>query len=253
MRVAFFVFALMSSALLFGQRIVSLSPSVTELIHDLGRESQLVGRTSYCRESAAVVVGDVLSVNIEKIVSLRPDIVVCVGFAKTSVVDKLRALGIKVQVYNTPLSFDEICRQTEEIGAAIGAADEAKQMVADERLRVNSLKSEVRGSGKKLFFQVGVRPLFSVVPNTYMQEFIDAVGCVNVSAETMPSREYVVAQKPDYIILTTMGGMAKDEQAVWQRLTKARTIIIDENIACCPTPVNYRKTLEELIRQMYRL
>lgn len=247
--VTFFVL-FFCSVVVHGQRVVSLSPSVTELICDIGGEALLVGRTSYCRELKVDVVGDVLNVNTEKILALKPDVVIAVGFLKVSVAEKLRKLGLRVVVYDTPRSFDAICEQAEEIGRIVGLGEAVIQMVSSERERVSILRKGIKRQGKTMFFQVGVRPLFSVVPNTYMQEFIDYVGCRNISDVSMPSREYVISQRPDYVVMTSMGGLYKEEVEIWRRLTNARVMVVSDEVACCPTPKCYRMTLEEMSRQM---
>lgn len=249
--VTFFVIVMSAWYEAESQRVVSLTPSVTELIVDMGCSDVLVGRTSYCPNVNAVVVGDILSVNMEKVVSLKPDIVICVGFVEASTIEKMQKIGINVKSYKTPRSFDEMCRQTIEIGCLIGVEDKAESIVKEERRRVEELKKKVVKTQKRVLFQIGTRPIFSVVDNTYTQGFIDDLGLINVSHTTMPSREYVVSQNPDYVILTTMGGLYKEESKVWQKLIKARIIVVDENMVCSPTPTNYRKSLEVLFDEIY--
>lgn len=251
LRVAFFVlFGLSQGMSVVAQRVVSLSPSVTQLIMQIGREDVIVGRTSYCPHINAVEVGDVLNIRLETVVALRPDIVIVVGFVKPAIVEKLKSLGIKVVMFDTPRSFDEICSQAEEIGKAIGADKEMNDMVAKEKSKVKMIKDRVERNGVPVFFQIGVRPLFSVVPNTYTDEFVKILGCRNVSDKSMPSREYVIGKKPTYIIMTSMGGLCEEESEVWQKLTNAKIVVVDDEKMSCPTPRNFREMLEEVEGKM---
>src|SRR4029079_10884940 len=81
------------------QRIVSIAPSFTEILYAIGAGNEVVGTTLYCdyppQALKTVKIGDVLNPNVERIISLKPDLVLC-GNWKWNVPEKLRAAGIKV-------------------------------------------------------------------------------------------------------------------------------------------------------------
>ena len=87
------------------RRIITLAPNLTEMIYDLGLENKLVGNTLYCDypEAAKKIekVGNLLTVNFEKIVTLKPDLVLITVEGNTKeTYDKFHQLGIKIFVSN---------------------------------------------------------------------------------------------------------------------------------------------------------
>lgn len=246
---------LLASVAIDAQRIVSLVPSVTHTLAQIGCDAMVVGRTSYCPKSidgSSVVVGDVLTVSTEAIIALRPDAVVTMSFTSQATIEKLRSLGINVVELSTPMTFNEICSQTLQLSQLVGREAEARQFIATEQLRVDSLRNVVQQQRGKAFFQIGTRPLFGVAANSFMNDLLVFAGLTNILTDDngMCSREMVVAANPNVLILTTMGGLATDEIHQWNSLLQSRIIVVDENQACCPTPLFFRQTLESIIQQL---
>ncbi|MCF0189628.1 MAG: ABC transporter substrate-binding protein [Marinilabiliaceae bacterium] len=238
------------------QRIVSLVPSVTHTLIQIGAEENIVGRTSYCPEvPGALIVGDVISTNIESIISLQPDVVFTMSFTKQSAIEKLKSLGIHVVSMETPRSFNEMCEQTINIAQEIQRTDYAKKYVLREQLFVKDLEKKYLSQRNdfKAFFQIGSNPLFGVDINSYMDEYMSRLGLCNIidSQNGQCSREFVVLSKPQYIFISDMGstGMAQKEKAIWEKLLpQCRLIMVDSNKSCCPTPQFFRETLEYLFK-----
>lgn len=234
----------------WAQRIVSLVPSVTQTYMQMGADEKVVARTSYCPKSLSgnsVVVGDAMTVNVEKILSVKPDVVVTMGLTKPEVIAKLKSLGVKVLELPTPKSFDEICSQTVLLAQYAGCEEDAKALVSSERLKVDSLR--MGGRMKKAFFEIGVNPLWAAIPNTYLDEMLRVLNLSNVvsSGNGAISREYVVAAAPDVVVLTSLYGNASNEKSLWRKLLPLSVLVeVDENVACCPTPTNYRMTLQAI-------
>ena len=84
------------------ERIVSVAPSITELIYALGKGNTLVGRTDYCnypKEAETVPsVGELINPNIEKMVELNPDLVIATANLSDEIIKKLEELGIRVVI-----------------------------------------------------------------------------------------------------------------------------------------------------------
>ena len=116
----------------FPQRIVSLGPINTENIYLLGAEDRLVGNTSYCvRPDAArskEKIGSVMQVSIEKILSLKPDLILATGLTQPQQADKLRELGLRTEQFQQPASFAEICAQFRRIGELLARYPKADQV-----------------------------------------------------------------------------------------------------------------------------
>lgn len=245
------------------ERIVSLAPSLTKNIYYLQAQNQLVGCTSYCTEAVAdgkEIVASAIKVNVEKTVSLEPDLVIVTTITSPETIDLLKNLGVKVEVFGTPKDFEEICDQFLRLGKLIGKEEKAKTIIAETTEKVNTLKQEmVTGNHPNIFFQVGVDPIFAVLSNTFMDDYIQLAGGTNIAKDlkhgTM-TRESVLAKNPDYIYIVTMGLSGENEKEVWERFpqmnaTKEEHIfVVDADKACSPTPITFLETFEEVVKTM---
>ncbi len=219
----------------------------------LHAEDKLVGATSYCTQAVddgKETVGSTIDVNVEKIFALRPDLVLTMELTKLQDLEAMRKIGLNVVVIPTPKTFDEICAQTIEIGKLIDAEDAAVEVIQKTKETVNSIinKNPQDGEKQKIFFQIGANPIFTVLENTFMDEFIvlnngENIAC-GLTRGTM-TRESVLVRNPDVIIIATMGGFGEEEKKIWQsykglEATKNKRIfLIESEIACSPTPDNF--------------
>jgi ABC-type Fe3+-hydroxamate transport system substrate-binding protein len=243
------------------KRIVSLAPSITENLYLIGAQDKLVGCTSYCTQAVddgVQQIGSTIDVNVEKILTLNPDIVLTMLMTKPQDVEAMRKLGIKVEVLPTPKNFEEICMQTIQIGKLTGFENEARQVTENARQKVDSLKQlALRNKIKhKIFFQLGSNPVFTVLPNTFMNDFILFCNGENIASEMKSgiiSRESVLAKNPDVIIIATMGGFGAEEKKVWESYKsmnatkKQRIYLIDSETSCSPTPENFARAFADVI------
>lgn len=248
------------------KRIISLAPSITENLYLLEAQDMLVGCTSYC--TLAIVdgveqIGSTVDVNVEKIFSLKPDLVLTMLMTKTQDVEAMKKLGLNVVVIPTPKTFEEICAQTVMIADLIGRQQIAEKVIQETKEKVNAIKqnSEKKPGGQKIFFQLGANPVFSVLQNTFMDDFIvlnNGVNIANGLRSGIISREAVLVKNPDVIIIATMGGFGAEEKKIWSQYKglKAaendRIFLIDSETSCSPTPVNFAKALSEVHRFIYQ-
>jgi len=246
------------------KRIVSLVPWVTKSLYLMGEQSRLVGCTSYCpvvTSDHIPVVANAMSVNIEKTFTLKPDVVIASSLNKPETIENLKKLGIKVVLQPYPKSFEEICTYFVQIGEIVGQGAKAKQIVEQQKARLAKLKAGIpSGKTPNVFIQIGAKPLFCAVPNTFMEDFIRFSGGKN-SAEELNlgsvTREYVLKQNPDVIFIVTMGIVAQEEKDTWlsyQSLSASKSkkiFILDADKTCSPTPILFVDALEEMIKLMY--
>ena len=243
------------------KRIVSLAPSITENLYLLGAQNKMVGCTSYCAlavNDGVQQIGSTIDVNVEKILTLKPDLVLTMLMTKPQDVEALRKLGIRVEILPTPKNFAEICEQTIEIGKLTGFEKEAKRVTDEAKQKVDNLKQSVAKNKlkQKIFFQLGSNPVFTVLPNTFMNDFIllcNGDNIANGMTTGIISRESVLAKNPDVIIIATMGGFGAEEKKVWEtyksmNATKNRRIfLIDSETSCSPTPENFARAFADVI------
>lgn len=268
-RIAFsaFVFLIFSLFTFSGfsqnaKRVISLAPSITENIYLLGAQDKLVGCTSYCTQAVAdgiEQIGSTLDVNIEKLLMLKPDLVLTMLMTKPQDIEAMKRLGINVKVLATPRNFNEICEQTLEIGSFVGAGEHAKLIIQKSKYEVDSIKQKSMQFARKqkIFFQIGSNPIFTVLQNTFMDDYIllcNGENIANGMTHGTMTRETVLAKNPDVIIIATMGGFGNEEQKIWksyQGLKAAengKVFLIDSEIACSPSPVNFAKAFADVYK-----
>jgi iron complex transport system substrate-binding protein len=245
------------------KRIVSLAPSITENLYLIGAGDKLVGCTSYCTmavDKGVQQIGSTIDVNIEKILSLKPDLVLTMLMTKLQDVEALRKLGIRVEILSTPKTFNEICEQTLQIARLTGNEKTAEQVVSSARQQVEALKSQMKTKPRrKVFFQLGANPVFTVLPNTFMNDFLLFSNSENIGngmKTGIITRESVLSKNPDVIFIATMGGFGEAEKKVWESykgLKAAETkkvFLIPSETSCSPTPDNFAKAFAEVVKNL---
>ncbi|GAT63977.1 ABC transporter substrate-binding protein [Paludibacter jiangxiensis] len=241
------------------KRIISLSPSLTKNLQYLGDEQELVGCTSYCKTTRKVnVVATAVKVNVEKVVSLKPDLVVASSMTPPETVAQLKKFGIQVVMFPMPKSYAEICAQFRQLSRLVGREAVADKVLQSVQQRIDRVKAR-KADGRKIFIQLGVDPLFAVIPNTFLNDYISLAGGRNI-AEGMTSgsitREAVLLKNPSVIFIVTMGNIDREEKQRWEKFSnleavrKKKVIVIDSNMACVPTPVTFAETLEVMMKAL---
>lgn len=254
MKFLFLILLFFIGSLSSAQRVVSLLPSATQIAQQIGADANVVGRTAYCPKpqpsTRSSLVGDAMTVNVEAIIALRPDLVIVSPFTKSGVVDRLKSLGIKTLSLPTPADFNEICSQALTIGQVTGHASQAEALVSDSKRRLGSiLSSFAQNSTLSFYVQIGTNPLWGATPDYYIGDIITLLGGRNVLGlnDGPCSREAVLVRKPDVIIVSSLGGLGDDEAAIWLRLTKARVAVVPQDELCCPTPLFFVNTVERIV------
>ena len=206
-------------------RIISLVPSISAEITQLGMKENIVGATSYCavsKENPELIVGSVIDINEEKIMLLKPDIVFASGLVKAESIKILRDNGIKVAVFASLHTFDDLCNNFIEIGAQIKKKQQAIDYVTKAKHKIDSIyntigEAEVR---PRIFFEIGANPLATVVENTFIHNFAVLCKADNVFANLTSiiiSRESAVLKNPSHIIISSMGVVGEQEKELWKK------------------------------------
>ncbi|MBN2406959.1 MAG: ABC transporter substrate-binding protein [Elusimicrobia bacterium] len=246
----------------YPRRIVSLVPVITEELFLLGLGDSIVGVTVYCERPEEAgrreKVGTVTKANIEKIVSLKPDIVFTADLTDRQQVLKMKALGIEVSdsfSYKNK-NFGQICENFLELGKLVGREKEAADIISSAERKLNEVKKKTEGPDRPgVIVQIGARPLWVASGSSFMNGLVEFAGGVNLGPEGESgsySREKVVEDDPDVIIIVTMGISGEDEKSVWEKydtigaVKNGRIYIMDSDRVCSPTPESYIEVLEEI-------
>ena len=106
------------------KRIVSLSPAITEALYVLGLEDSIVGVTIYCqkppRAQTKEKIGTLMEPDMERIVSLKPDLVLAMSLTSPKEIQKLKNLGLKVVTFQIPQDFNLLCDFFLQLGKVVG-------------------------------------------------------------------------------------------------------------------------------------
>lgn len=268
-KIASLLFLLISATLAFAQpakRVVSLAPSITENLYLIGAQNLLAGCTSYCDVAVAdgkAVVGSTIDINAEKIFSLKPDLVLAMELTKPQDIQTLKKLGIRVEIIPTPDDFEEICEQALYLGKLTGTEQKATEVIGEIRKKVYEIKQLSSGKTKKqkVFFQIGANPIFSVLENTFMNDFMLFTNSENIAnglKRGTLNRESVLVKNPDVIIIASMGGFGKEEMQVWKNYPEInavknnRVFLIPSETSCSPTPSNFLSALTDVYQFLNR-
>jgi iron complex transport system substrate-binding protein len=235
-------------------RVVSLAPSITEILFALGEGKRVAGVTQHCdfpAEARALPnVGSYVHPDLERVVALRPDLCLATRDGNPEeLVIRLTSLGIPVYVVN-PRDLDTAVETVLEIGRLMGAGEKALELAADMRSRIDLVKSKVTLAKHRpgVFFQIGVLPIVAVGTNTFIHELIETAGGSNLTkgptAYPRYSREQVLALQPEVIIITSMTRGQDFEQVKqeWNRwdglpaVRRGRVHVVDSNLFDRPTP-----------------
>jgi len=192
------------------RRLISTAPDVTEILFALGLGDRVVGVTTWCNypEEAKTKekIGDFANPNLEKVISLKPDIVIATGGVQRQFIEKLEQLGIPVYV-SYPHNLDEVINSIYRIGRITGAEENAKKLAFDLKLRVAKVTSKVSKARvkPKVFFELWNEPLMSAGPGSFIDDIIRKAGGINIagsskSAYPIFSLEQLVKEDPDVII-----------------------------------------------------
>ena len=145
-------------------RIVSLAPSFTQSLYYLEAQDNLVGCTSYCEAAKGdnkEIVSSAVKANVEKIISLKPDLVLASGLTNPKDTELLKKFGIKVETIYSPKSFQEICDQFIRMGELVGKTDKANALVEESKRTIQQIAEKNKhNTNRSMFFQIGANPLF---------------------------------------------------------------------------------------------
>ncbi|MCX5806190.1 MAG: cobalamin-binding protein [Proteobacteria bacterium] len=246
-------------------RIISLGPAITEALYFLGVEDRVVGVTTYCQKPPEAAkkekIGTIIEINTEKIINLRPDLVIGTGLTNSKDIKKLKNLGINVVTFDISKDFDRLCQIFLDLGKLVGKEEQARTMIAESRKKIVKTQKKVENlPRKKVFVQLGSKPLFAVTRDYFINDLIEFAGGVNIFKDAksgLISREEVVRRNPDILIITTMGIAGEKEQKSWQQYKTINAVknkhiyLVDSDKICSPTPVSFVELLEEIVKILH--
>ena len=215
------------------QKVVSCSPACTEIIFSLGQESKLVGRTNYCNypEAASSIesIGDINAPDVEKIVSLNPDVVVADSIFPKEAYDKLTGLGVTVVILNEEKAVDGVYTKISNMGKILGATEEADKVIADMQAKINGVKEALKDvqNHPTVYYVVGFGEGgdWTATGETFINNIIELAGAENAAKSATGwayNAEDLVKQDPNIIIIPAWADGTFQTTAPYKNLTAVK-------------------------------
>lgn len=209
------------------RRIISMAPHATELLFAAGAGSWIVGTVSYSDYPQAAQkiprIGDNLDVDIERIIAMKPDLLVLWQHADADRQERLlRSLGVPI-FYSEPHRLVDIVSSIRRLGVLTGSAAVATQNADTLQLKLTALTQKyARRAPVRVFYQVWDKPLFTLSGAHIVSEAMRVCGGVNIFADLKiiaPSvgTEAVLQADPEVVIGTTEKNPSDGGVAMWKR------------------------------------
>jgi iron complex transport system substrate-binding protein len=219
------------------QRIVSLLPSLTETVCELGQCQRLVGVDRYSNFPASVralpQMGGGLDPSIEAIVALKPDVVLMATSARAS--ERLQTLGVKV-VALEPKTHADVRRVLEKVGQLLGV-DDAQRVwrVIDAGVMAAAQSVPAAARGTRVYFEVNSAP-YAAGEASFIGETLSRLGARNIVPASLGpfpqlNPEYVVRANPDLIMVGDSNYIGLEQRPGWSGMRALR-----ERRLCVFTP-----------------
>ncbi|HME45325.1 MAG TPA: helical backbone metal receptor [Syntrophorhabdales bacterium] len=235
------------------ERIVSLSPQITESLYLLKAEKQLLAVTTYCKRPKEAMlkekIGSPLRPDIEKLISLQPDLIL--GSREGNppwIMERLRRLGLRVVYFDRPHRLEGLLQNFLQLSSLVGASDQGKEIVAKVREALSKGEQRVP---YKVLWEVDAEPLMAASTASFANDIIRLAGGTNIIDSELPypriNREEVILKAPDVIVLMDMGYSVDAEMKRWRKyVSDSRFVVMDSYITGSPNPVTFLRAMQDL-------
>jgi iron complex transport system substrate-binding protein len=209
------------------QKIISLSPSNTEVLFALGLEDKVVGVTEYCNYPLEALdknkIGGFSTPDIEKIITLQPDLILADSIHAPEVIPALEEMGLTIFAV-APRNLDRILEDIRVVGKITGTEEKASGLVAQMESRTKAIidKTTNLEERPRVLYVTWHDPLYSVGSGDIIDELIETAGGINIfqgdiTGHKVVDIETVIARNPEVIIACTGHGSAGGEPVEWAK------------------------------------
>jgi len=190
------------------KRVISLAPNITEILYALSSEEWLVGNTTACNypEQAKKVykVGDYLNPDLERILSLNPDIILADDGLNILKLNQLKEFGIDIQVFKNN-NFKDVKESIRKIGRIMKKQKKAKALLKTWNKEIRNIKNRSKGKKLKVFVVLWHNPIYVAGKNTFISDLLKICNCENITDDGGEgyfnyNSENIIAKNPDLII-----------------------------------------------------
>jgi iron complex transport system substrate-binding protein len=224
------------------RRIISMAPNLTQIVYDIGAQDMLVGVTDFCKFPPAArskeKIGGWINPNYEKILSLKPDLVIALKFHGKAV-DNLRKLNVPVLVLDC-MTIQDVLDAYDVLGKELGRQKDARRAKARLSKRLKKVKAEAKNRKPvPVLFVIDRTPgaleqIYGVGPNNFVDELIRWSGGENMLSDAkepypLVSKEQLLKRDPEVIVNALAEAHLKSngvegEAAVWNALPSLKAV-----------------------------
>ena len=209
-------------------RIVSLAPSITEILFAIGLDTQIVGVTDFCDYPPEAILKPKVGYsnpNLESLLGLHPDLVLAPKtFLRAELLGKLDQLKIPAYILEAK-SVEDIFLQIQTIGRMVNRSSMADGLATRLRHRLAAIQTRTADLPRpRVLYVINSHPLISVGPGSFIHHIVELAGATNIAAEAPTpyprlSMEVVIGQDPEIIIFPVghAEGIPESEQRSWNR------------------------------------
>ena len=215
------------------QRIITLSPHLTEMVFDLGLGASLVGVSQFSNLPPSAMslprVGDAFQLNVEAIVSLKPTLILAWEGGVPRAIRTLRSMGIPVVLVGSE-GLRTIGDAYRRLGTVLNKEDVAEVIASRFERRLKELNQQNPSSDKRVFMQIQDVRLFTVNSDHFMGQALATCGVDNIFADAPlsvapVSLEAVIGAQPNVIVTVAQANQKDPWTKMWRRHLPAARLV----------------------------
>lgn len=223
-------------------RIISLSPSATEILYGVGAFNRVVAVSDFDEFPPEVAqlpkVGGWSNTNLEQVASLKPDLIVMTQSQAPMIKDKLDALGVHTLIVPS-YTVEDVLKSMELIGDATGNQDGARKLIAETQAKLNDVRARTSSLPRLRVLCIvdrvpgTLRGLYTATKGSFIAQLIEMAGGESIAPPAATgfgqvSKEAVVTLNPDIVLDIVHnakdGRLSEDPKEVWQELKQVKAV-----------------------------
>jgi iron complex transport system substrate-binding protein len=253
------------------ERIVSLAPNITEILFSIGLEKNTVGVTRYCDYPPAALekekIGGLVDPQLEKILSLEPDLVIAFRGNPFTFIQRMRELQLPVFVLDMGNTVEAVFDIVEKIGQVTWKTKEASRLnsTLKNRFRATLSRLEAVESSPKVFLSLQGTGLWTCGQGSFLDDLLRKAKGKNIAGEIKKNwilftSEQLIEKNPEYIIILSKSKKEFIKAEKWltskayykniEAIRKKNIFSLDENLTSRLGPRIF-EAFEELARTIH--
>ncbi|MDR2860655.1 MAG: helical backbone metal receptor [Elusimicrobiota bacterium] len=247
------------------KRIISLSPSATNALYELGIDKEIIAVTIFCPkgEYEKEIIGTLLEPDLEKIIKLKPDFIVASKDGNSKdFVEKLIKMKFTVYVMQENPDFEKICSNFNDLAKETGKQKEAEKIINQSKADISAVFEKTKNSEKKkVFWEIGSVPLYTCGKKSFLNDYNHWTNTKNIYEDLDVNYspidiEDVFFRNPQIIVIVSMDEN-KSALKNWNKFKSISAVKNDKIFIVSPydlfglTPLKFAQSVKLLYGLFY--